>query len=284
MRRWAMAIGILFLSAGLCGAEEAATKAPTDDTAAKAQVEESAFKTTKEKVSYALGMAFGRDTKAQGVELDPEVFIRGFKDTVSGGQVAMTDEEAQKTMIAFQTEMMTKKQEETKRLGEENKKEGEAFLAENKKKEGVKTTASGLQYKVVKEGDGKKPTAQDTVTVHYKGMLIDGKEFDSSFKRNQPATFPVSGVIPGWTEALQLMKTGSKYDIVIPSNLAYGEAGAGGVIPPNATLRFEVELLSVQAPEAKAASKATAPAAGKTPAPASKAAASAGKAAPPKSK
>lgn len=256
MRRWAMAIGILFLTVSLCGAEE---------PSATTQAEESAFKTLKEKVSYAIGMAFGRDTKAQGVELDPDVFIKGFKDTVAGAKPAMTDEEAQTTMTAFQAEMMAKKQEEAKKAGEENKKLGDTFLAENKQKEGVKTTASGLQYKIVKEGDGKKPTAQDTVTVNYKGSFVDGKEFDSSYKRNQPAVFPVSGVIPGWTEALQLMKTGSKWEFVIPSNLAYGEAGAGGVIPPNATLVFEVELVSINPPEAKATPKTGTAAGGKTP-------------------
>jgi|WetSurMetagenome_2_1015567.scaffolds.fasta_scaffold95179_1 FKBP-type peptidyl-prolyl cis-trans isomerase FklB len=264
MRRWAMAIGILFLTVSLCGAEEPAATAPAQESAVKAPAEESAFKTLKEKVSYAIGMAFGRDTKTQGIELDPDIFIRGFKDTVSGAKPAMTDEEAQMAMTAFQSEMMVKKQEEMKKAGEENKKLGEAFLTENKGKEGVKTTASGLQYKIVKEGVGKKPTAQDTVSVNYKGSLVDGKEFDSSYKRNQPAVFPVSGVIPGWTEALQLMKTGSKYEVVIPSALAYGEAGAGGVIPPNATLVFEVELISINPPEAKTSPKAGTAAGGKT--------------------
>ncbi len=235
MKRWALAVAILFLAATACGAEEQA----------KAQTEVSAFKTQKEKVSYALGMALARSMKTQGVDLDSDLFVKAFKDTLSGAKPAMTDEEAQKIMAAYQTEMVAKQQAEMKKQGEEQKKKGDAFLAENKKKEGVRTTPSGLQYKVIKEGDGKKPTAGDTVTVNYRGTLVDGKEFDSSYKRNQPATFPVSGVIPGWTEALQLMKTGSKYEIVIPSNLAYGAAGAGGVIPPNATLVFEVELISI---------------------------------------
>jgi FKBP-type peptidyl-prolyl cis-trans isomerase len=261
MRRWALAIGILFLTAGVCGAEE---------PAATTQAPEPLLKTQKEKASYAMGMAFGRNMKSQGIELDPDTFAKGYKDTVTGQKPVMTDEEAQQTMTAFQTEMMAAKQEEMKKLGEENKKSGDAFLAENKKKEGVHTQPSGLQYKVLKEGDGKKPAASDMVTVNYRGTLVDGTEFDSSFKRNEPATFPVSGVIPGWTEALQLMKTGSKYQIVIPANLAYGETGAGGVIPPNATLIFEVDLLSIAPPSAKTAPKPAGQTGAKAPAQAGK--------------
>jgi FKBP-type peptidyl-prolyl cis-trans isomerase FklB len=141
---------------------------------------------------------------------------------------------------------MEKQAERTKQLAEKNKKEGEAFLAANKTKEGIKTLPSGLQYKVIKEGTGKTPTAEDTVVTNYRGTLTDGTEFDSSYKRGQPATFPVKGVIPGWTEALQLMKEGSKWELFIPSNLAYGEQGAGGVIGPNAALIFEIELISVK--------------------------------------
>ncbi len=270
MRRLALAIGVLFLAATVCGAEEPAAKTDTQEGGAKAQVQEPAaqtqqpaakapaeaspFKTQKEKVSYALGMAFGRNMKSQGIDLDPDTFVKAYKDVLSEAKAAMTDEEAQQTMSAFQVEMVAKQQAEMKKKGDEQKAKGEAYLAENKKKEGVHTTTSGLQYKVVKEGDGKKPTAGDSVTVNYRGTLVDGTEFDSSYKRNEPASFPVSGVIPGWTEALQLMKTGSKYEIVIPSNLAYGETGAGGVIPPNATLVFEVELISIS-PPAKTAAK-----------------------------
>ena len=140
---------------------------------------------------------------------------------------------------------MKKREEEQKKLAEKNAKEGEAFFAENKKKEGIVTLPSGLQYKVIKEGDGPTPKATDTVSVNYKGTFIDGTEFDSSYKRNQPATFKVKGVIPGWVEALQLMKVGSKWQIFIPASLAYGDKGAGNVIGPNATLIFEVELLSI---------------------------------------
>jgi FKBP-type peptidyl-prolyl cis-trans isomerase FklB len=145
--------------------------------------------------------------------------------------------------------MMAKQQELAKMAGEKNQKEGEAFLAENKKKEGVITLPSGLQYKVIKAGSGNKPKATDTVTVHYQGTLVNGTEFDSSYRRGQPVSFPVNGVIPGWTEALQLMEAGAKWQIVIPSNLAYGDRGAGPQIGPNATLIFEIELISIQEPK-----------------------------------
>ena len=148
--------------------------------------------------------------------------------------------------MAFQKDMMAKQEAKAKAAAEKNSKDGEAFLAENKKKDGVKSTASGLQYKVIKAGDGVMPKGTDTVSVNYKGTLIDGTEFDSSYKRGEAATFPVSGVIKGWTEALQLMKVGSKWQLFIPSNIAYGERGAGGEIGPNATLIFEVELLSIK--------------------------------------
>jgi FKBP-type peptidyl-prolyl cis-trans isomerase FklB len=266
MRRWiVVVITVLFVGAGLCWAEEPTTGTKSEAGAAPAVQAPAApaavspadeiLKTPKEKVSYAFGMAFGRNMKAQGIDLDPDAFMKAYKDTLADAKPLMTDEDAQKAVTEFQTEMMTKKAEEMKKAGEENKKAGEAFLAENKKKEGVKTTASGLQYKVIKDGNGKKPTASDKVTVNYKGKLLDGTEFDSSYKRNEPATFPVSGVIPGWTEAMQLMTTGSAWEIYIPAHLAYGEAGAGGVIPPNATLAFEVELLSVAPADAKAPAK-----------------------------
>ncbi len=204
------------------------------------------LKSEKEKISYIIGVNIGRNLKAQSVEVDPDMISQGLKDVSSGGKLLMTDDEMKETMTAFQKEMMKKHEEELKKAGEKNKAEGEAFLAANKKKPGVVTLPSGLQYKVIKEGKGKSPKATDIVTVNYKGTLVDGTEFDSSFKRGQPATFPVNGVIKGWTEALQLMKEGSKWELFIPSNLAYGERGAGKVIGPNATLIFEVELLSVK--------------------------------------
>ena len=205
------------------------------------------IKDQKDKVSYGIGMEIGRNLKRQSFDLNTELLLRGFKDAFSGEKALMTDQEITETMTAFQKEVMAKQQELTKKLGEKNKQEGEAFLAENKKKEGVITLPSGLQYKVIKAGSGKKPKATDTVTVQYRGTLINGSEFDSSYKRGTPATFPVTGVIPGWTEILQLMEEGDKWEVFIPSNLAYGEHGAaGGLIGPNATLIFEIELLSVQ--------------------------------------
>jgi len=158
----------------------------------------------------------------------------------------LTEQEIQETMAAFQKEAMAKQAELAKKLGEKNKREGEAFLVKNKEKEGVKTLPSGLQYVVIKAGTGKKPNINDSVTTHYRGTLIDGTEFDSSYRRGQPVTFPVSGVIAGWTEALQLMEEGAKWQLFIPPNLAYGEQGKGGVIGPNATLIFEIELISIQ--------------------------------------
>ncbi len=214
--------------------------------------ENQVLKTQKDKVSYSIGMDIGNSLKKQTVDVDPALVARGILDTYTGGKTLMSDDEFRETMMAIQKEMVAKQMERAKELSEKNKKDGEAFLAENKKKEGVITLPSGLQYKVIKEGTGEKPKSTDTVTVNYRGALIDGTEFDSSFRSGQPLTLPVDGVIAGWTEALQLMKTGSKFQLFIPSNLAYGEQGAGrGVIGPNATLIFEVELLSIKesAPE-----------------------------------
>ena len=204
------------------------------------------LKSQKDRVSYIIGMEIGKNFKKQSVDIDPGLLTRGLKDAISGEKPLLTEQEIQETMAAFQKEMMAKQEELAKKLGEKNKKEGEAFLAKNKEKEGVKTLPSGLQYIVSKAGTGKKPGINDSVTTHYRGTLIDGTEFDSSYKRGQPVTFPVSGVIPGWTEALQLMEEGAKWQLFIPSHLAYGERGTGGVIGPNATLIFEIELLSVQ--------------------------------------
>jgi len=203
------------------------------------------LKDQKAKVSYSIGMTVGRDFKEQGIEVDADVLAQGIKDVVAGGKTLLTEEEVRKVIADYQQEMMAKLEAKAKVDAEKNIKEGEAFLAENGKKEGVVTLPSGLQYKIIKAGTGKKPGKDDSVTVHYRGTLIDGKEFDSSFKRNEPVTFPVSGVISGWTEALQLMPEGSKWQIFIPSKLAYGERGAGAAIGPNATLIFEVELLKV---------------------------------------
>jgi FKBP-type peptidyl-prolyl cis-trans isomerase FklB len=204
------------------------------------------LKNQKDKVSYIIGTEIGKNFKKQSIDIDPDVLTRGIKDAISGGKPLLTEQEVQETMATFQKEMMAKQEDLTKKLGEKNKKEGEVFLSENKKKEGVKTLPSGLQYKVIKAGTGKKPKINDTVTTHYRGTLIDGTEFDSSYRRGQPVSFPVSGVIPGWTEALQLMEEGAKWQLFIPPNLAYGERGTGRDIGPNATLIFEIELISIQ--------------------------------------
>jgi FKBP-type peptidyl-prolyl cis-trans isomerase FklB len=188
------------------------------------------------------------------------VLFGGLKDALAGKEAALTKEEREKTLQAFQKEMMEKQITASKEAATKNAAEGEKFLTENKKKDGVKTTASGLQYKVLKEGSGPSPKETDTVVVNYKGTLIDGTEFDSSFKRNEPASFQVNRVVKGWIEALQLMKAGSKYQLFIPSALAYGERGAGQLIGPNATLIFEVELLSIKAPEPAATVAPGAPA------------------------
>jgi len=219
------------------------------------------LKTQKEKFSYALGMRTGQrmaeSFKKQSVPFDPAILARGMKDGLAGGKTLLTDDEAQAAIKAVQDDVGKKQQEKMKEAGAANKKEGDAFLAENKGKEGVITLPSGLQYKILTAGTGPKPTASDTVVCNYRGTLINGTEFDSSYKRGQPATFPVSGVIKGWTEALQLMGVGSKWQLFIPSDLAYGDRGAGADIGPDATLIFEVELISIQD---KSKDKAPAPA------------------------
>ncbi len=230
------------------------TAAKKTTTAAPAKKTDQALLTTrKDKFSYALGMNYGAglsaNLKKQSVEFDPALAAQGFKDGLSGGQTRLTEAEAQAVLKEVGEEVRKSMQEKQAKAAENNKSEGEAFLASNKTKEGVVTLPSGLQYKILKEGAGPKPTTNDTVVCNYKGTLINGTEFDSSYKRGQPATFPVSGVIKGWTEALQLMPVGSKWQLFIPSSLAYGERGAGADIGPDAALIFEVELLSIQAKE-----------------------------------
>ncbi len=224
-----LAVGLLLTAAG-CGAGE--KKIELNDQ--------------KSKVSYGIGMSLGADFKAQGIDIDPAVLAQAIKDVTSGGKTLMTEEEVRKVITDFQQELVAKQEAKAKEAGAKNLNDGAAFLAANSKKEGVVTLPSGLQYKIEKKGTGKKPTAKDSVTVHYKGTLIDGTEFDSSYKRGEPVSFPVGGVIPGWTEALQLMEEGSKWQLFIPASLAYGERGAGAQIGPNSTLIFDVELLKVQ--------------------------------------
>jgi FKBP-type peptidyl-prolyl cis-trans isomerase FklB len=245
------------------GTKSSQTTAKKPSTAAKTTP--FTLKTPKDKNSYAVGLFFGNQLHQSGVDLDtidPAVFARAIKDALAGEKPLLTPEEQRTLLTQLQTDLRAKQQAKMQQLAVSNKTAGDAFLAENKAKDGVVTMPSGLEYKVLQEGTGPKPTADDSVVCNYRGSLLDGTEFDSSYKHGQPATFPVKGVIRGWTEALQLMPVGSKWQLVIPPDLAYGERGAGQQIGPNATLVFEVELLSIQQKaEAPAAAKPANPAA-----------------------
>jgi FKBP-type peptidyl-prolyl cis-trans isomerase FklB len=225
------------------------------------------LKTDKQKQSYAIGLNIGKNMQKDGVEIDSAAMLRGIKDAVAGGKVLMTDEEIKTTLTALAGDL--KKKQELKIAAESsaNKTAGDAFLAANKAKPGVVALPSGLQYKILKQGDGPKPTTADQVTCNYKGTLLNGKEFDSSYKRGEPATFPVGQVIKGWTEALQLMPVGSKWELYIPADLAYGSKQAGPDITPGSTLVFEVELLSIKPKVDPATAPAATPPAATTPPP-----------------
>jgi len=213
-----------------------------DDTATATNAP-SPFKDDKEKVSYAAGMSVGSYYKRIELELDVDKLVQGLRDVLTGGQPLLTEQQMRDTLMESQRQTAAKREEKRRQLAEENKNKAQAFLAENKTKPGVVTLPSGLEYKVISEGNGPVPGPDDTVTVNYRGTLIDGTEFDSSYKRGQPATFPVKGVIKGWSEGLQLMKVGSKWELYIPPDLAYGEAGRPN-IAPNSALIFEVELIT----------------------------------------
>jgi FKBP-type peptidyl-prolyl cis-trans isomerase FklB len=237
-------------SASSAKAQTPAAKAHSA-TAAKTPVPLT-LKTQKEKFSYALGMKMGQNLGKQSVPVDPAILARGLKDGMAGGKTLLTDDEAQAALKAVQDDLRAKQQakmqeaeEANKKVAEANKKEGEAFLAENKGKDGVVTLPSGLQYKILTAGTGPKPSTSDSVVCNYRGTFINGTEFDSSYKGGQPLTFPVTGVIKGWTEALQLMPVGSKWQLFVPSDLAYGDHGRPGIAPAS-TLIFEVELLSIE--------------------------------------
>ncbi len=232
LHRFIPLVGILALPglAGVAVAQQPGAPPPKSD-----------FKSLKDKASYAIGLSIGRGMKEQSLDVSLDLISRGMVDGLGNGKALLTDQEAKDAMEQFQQEIIGK-------VSDQNKREGAAFLTANGKKPDIKTTASGLQYKVIKMGNGPKPTAEDTVTTNYRGTLVDGREFDSSYKRGEPTTFPVNRVIPGWTEALQLMPTGSKWQLYIPSNLAYGEEGRPPVIGPNAMLIFDLELLSVGDP------------------------------------
>lgn len=203
------------------------------------------LKDENDKVSYSVGYQVGGDFKRQGVELNPEILVKGIQDAITESEPILSQKEMRTILVDLKKSITAAQQKERKEKAQKNLADGKAFLSENGKKEGVKILSSGLQYRVIKEGTGVKPKATDTVTVHYRGTLINGTEFDSSYKRGEPATFRADRVIPGWKEALQLMKEGAKWQLFIPSDLAYGERG-GGPIEPNSTLIFDVELISIQ--------------------------------------
>jgi FKBP-type peptidyl-prolyl cis-trans isomerase len=203
------------------------------------------LKTPKEKLSYGLGVDMARNIQRLDIEVDMEFLVKALNDVLSGGKLLLSEEELRTTVNTFQTEIRQKQVQAARIAGLDNKKEGDAFLTENKKRDGVVTLPNGLQYRVLRSGDGGIPTDTDTVEVHYRGTLINGTEFDSSYGRGKPTTFKVSGVITGWREALKRMPVGSKWQLFIPPELAYGPRGSGRNIGPNATLIFEIELLGI---------------------------------------
>lgn len=209
------------------------------------KVSKSDFKTQKDSVSYSIGADIGKNLKMNDLDVELKMLYMGMRDAMLDSVTVLTEEEMQDCMVRYQTELMAKKDEKNQVIGKTNKEAGEKFLADNAKKEGVVTLPSGLQYKVITKGNGASPKATDKVTTHYRGSLIDGTVFDESYQRGEPIEFPVNGVIAGWTEVLQLMKVGDKWEVYIPSNLAYGDRGAGAAIGPNATLIFTIELLKV---------------------------------------
>jgi FKBP-type peptidyl-prolyl cis-trans isomerase FklB len=232
-------------SASTSKTQSTATTGATHHAAAK-PASELTLTTDKDKDSYAIGMNIGKSLHRDAVEVDPAILLRGLKDAMAGGKTLLTEEQAKTAMAALQAQVRKAQEEKATVAAETNKKEGDAFLAENKTKDGVVTLPSGLQYKIVTEGSGPKPTASDSVVCNYRGTLLNGTEFDSSYKHGEPITIPVGRVIKGWSEALQLMPVGSKWELFIPPDLAYGPRGAGNDIGPNATIVFEVELVSIK--------------------------------------
>ena len=247
-----LAVAILVAVVGVVGAQQSGQPAqqPAAQSAQPAAPQAGKPEAVQDRAAYVIGFNLGKQLKQNDINANTDLIVKGLRDGLGGAAGLLTEEEMQAAMQSFQQQVMAQQQEKQKVVGEKNKAEGEAFLAKNKERQGVKTTASGLQYEVLKEGTGAQPKATDSVTVHYKGTLMDGTPFDSSYDRGEPATFVLNQVIPGWTEGVQLMKAGGKYKFYIPAALGYGDRGAGGVIGPNAPLVFEVELLSVGAPQA----------------------------------
>ena len=231
-QKWILALGLAVLTIVSAAAQDA-----------------SQLNTEKEKFSYALGVQMGDSFRKQALELDPGIFAKAFADSFSGAKPMLTEDEMHAILVTAREEYRKKQEALREEKAQAELKEGEQFLAENKKKDGVVTLPSGLQYKILKQGTGEKPEIDETVVCNYRSTLLDGTEFDSSARHSGPATFPVRGVIRGWTEALQLMPAGSKWQLFVPAHLAYGKEGAGSAVPPNATLVFEVELLSIQKDE-----------------------------------
>lgn len=204
------------------------------------------LKNDKDKLSYSIGIDLGKNFQKQGISVNPEALAKGMQDGMTGGKQLLTDQQMKEVLTKFQKDLMEKRTADFNKKAEDNKKEGQTFLDKNKKKDGVVTLPSGLQYKILKEGKGKKPNKEDTVTVEYTGRLISGEVFDSTEKSGKPATFKLSQVIPGWTEALQLMPEGSTWEIYVPSDLAYGPRSVGGPIGPNETLIFKIRLVDIK--------------------------------------
>lgn len=255
MNRLVIPFAVTALALGLQACNQSADSgAGAADTAASVTLD-----TPSARLSYGVALGLGRNMAADGMDLDVDAFAAGLRDALSGAEPRLSQEEIQAEMMAFQEKINAERQAEQQQLAANNAAAAEAFLAENAQREGVVVTDSGLQYEVLEAGDGPIPGPDDTVEVHYSGTLLDGTEFDSSYRRGQPVTFGVGQVIAGWTEALQLMATGSKWKLYIPPDLAYGSGGAGQVIGPNAALTFEVELLGIpsqqeEAPEGDAES------------------------------
>jgi FKBP-type peptidyl-prolyl cis-trans isomerase FklB len=245
-----LAVAVFFIYS--CGQKQA----EEPKAAEKKEITKADLKTEDDKISYSIGFSLGSNLKKEEFDMNLDVFQRGIRDAIVGGEQILNEEEIKETMMGFHQKMKAKeesenlkKMEERKKQGAANMEKGKKFLEENKTKEGIVALESGLQYKILEKGTGASPKATDVVKCHYKGTTIEGKEFDSSYKRGQPATFPLNRVIKGWTEGLQLMKEGGKWQFFIPSELAYGERGAGQDIGPNEVLIFEVELLEIQKPE-----------------------------------
>jgi FKBP-type peptidyl-prolyl cis-trans isomerase FklB len=245
----AVTLVVLLFCAGLYAQQKTAQTQPAPAAQAASTM------TDKEKTSYSIGLNIGLNLHEQEVQIDVASLTKGIQDGLGNSKPALSEAEIRATLMTLQKQVAERQETKRKSLADKNSKEADTFLAANKAKEGVVTLPSGLQYKVITAGKGPKPTATDTVVTHYKGSFLDGKVFDSSYDRGEPATFTVNGVIAGWTEALQLMPVGSKWQLWVPPKLAYGENGFQNVIPPNATLTFEIELVSIQPKKAEAEPK-----------------------------